>query len=117
MPPVTRNSLTVLVRIEGAIHAFLVECLSANRASIDVGWPLMSGSGCAHAWNARHRACRRDSKRTCRSQFNRVTRHEHLRSYGGSLHSVHTIGTMLSCIAADCVQHKKSLGRLPKRMR
>jgi len=56
IPPVTRRSLTVLVRIEGEIHVFLVECLSANRASIDVGWPLMSGFGCTpHAWRARHR--------------------------------------------------------------
>ena len=56
IPPVTRSSLTVLVRIEGAIHAFLVECLSANRASIDVDWPLTSGSGCTpHAWHVRHR--------------------------------------------------------------
>jgi len=56
MPPVTRRSLTVLVRIEGAIHAFLVECLSANRASIKIGWPLMSGSDCTpDAWHARHR--------------------------------------------------------------
>ena len=97
IPPVTRSSVTVLVRIEGAIHAFLVECLSANRASIDVGWPLMSGSGCTpHAWHALHRGLRRDSRRTRRSQFNHVTRHEHLRSYGRPLHSVHAIGTMLS---------------------
>jgi hypothetical protein len=44
IPPVTWRAMTILVRIEGAIHPFPVECLSANRASIDVGWPLMSGS-------------------------------------------------------------------------
>jgi hypothetical protein len=54
--PITRGSTAILVRIERAIHSFLVECPSADSASIHVGRPLVPGSGRgANPWQARHR--------------------------------------------------------------
>src|SRR5213595_2588027 len=54
--PVTRGSPAILVRIERAIHSFLIECPSADSTSIHIGRPLMSGSGRdANPWQARHR--------------------------------------------------------------
>ena len=95
-PPVTWGAVAILVSIERGIHSLLIERPSANRASVNVGWPQLPGSRCAaHGRHARHRARRRNGKRPRRSQFNRVTRREHLRRYGRLLHSVHTIGTML----------------------
>jgi len=51
------NSLTILVRIERANMLFLLNVFFANGASIDVGWPLISGARCmSHAWRHRRKS-------------------------------------------------------------
>ena len=118
IPPIAWVPLSILVGVQRAIHRFPIKRPPANSAPIDISWPLMPGSPCApHSWHPHQRGRRCHAQRPGRSQFNRIARREDLRRDGRTLHAVHTVGTMLACIVADCVQHKIPLGCLPKRIR